>query len=54
MHGMTNNVISIKEWLAERRKVPVYEVVADPNSGWRLELVEWIDWAEFGAMIEAE
>jgi len=41
---MTDNVISIKEWKAkhrpERRKVPVYHVVSDPNGGYRLELVE--------------
>jgi hypothetical protein len=39
---------------AQRRKVPVYEPVTDPNGGVRLELVEWIEWDEFDAMIEAE
>jgi len=46
MTGMTDNIISIAEWLAKRRKVPVYEVVADPNGGVRLELVERVEWEE--------
>ena len=41
---MTDNVISLAEWIAkhrpERRKVPVYCPVPDPNGGYRLEFVE--------------
>jgi hypothetical protein len=46
---MTDNVISLKEWLANHQrkpKVPVYTPVLDPNGGWRLELVEWVEWDE--------
>jgi hypothetical protein len=55
---MTDNVISIKEWKAkhrpERRKVPVYHVVSDPNGGYRLELVEELELVEWLELVELD
>jgi hypothetical protein len=47
---LMDKVISLAEWKAkqrpQRRKVPVYTPVPDPNGGYRLELVEWVEWIE--------
>jgi hypothetical protein len=44
---LMDKVISLAEWTAkQRRKVPVYTPVPDPNGGYRLELVEWVEWIE--------
>jgi len=55
---MTDNVISLKEWKAEhrhkRRRVPVYTPVPDPNGGYRLELVEELEWVEWLELVELE